>query len=137
MTARGELFSRHTEAGGSRWRPAQRVAGVWSPYSSPATTVDRAGRLWLAAVRTDGSVPVSSMARRLGALAPRGREAQLAGHGQSVLPRGPGGVRVGTVTALGRPVWGRTAAAPPVVVPADTVAHPGGFAAVLTMILHL
>jgi hypothetical protein len=49
---------------------------------------------------------------------------------------GTRGVRVGTVTAIGRPVWGPTAA-PRAAVPVDTIARPRGFAAVLTMILHL
>jgi hypothetical protein len=49
---------------------------------------------------------------------------------------GTRGVRVGTVTAVGRPVWGPTAA-PRAAVPVDTIARPRGFAAVLTMILHL
>ncbi len=136
MTARGELFSRHTDAGGSRWHAARQEAGVWSPYSSPATTVDRAGRLWLAAVRTDGSVPVSSM--------PPGSarwhlEGERTGSPVTASPAflaGARGVRVGTVTALGRPVWRRTGSAQ-VVVPADTVARSGGFGSVLTMILHL
>ncbi len=137
VTARGELFSRHTEAGGSRWRPAQQVGGVWSPYSSPATTVDRAGRLWLAGVRTDGSVPVTSMAPGSARWHPEGERPSSPVTASPSFLASPGGVRVGTVTALGRPVWGRTAAAPLALVSADTVARPGGFAAVLTMILHL
>ena len=136
VTARGELFSRHTEAGGSRWHPAQRVAGVWSPYSSPATTVDREGQLWLAAVRTDGSVPVSSMAAGSARWHVEGERPTSPVTASPSFLAGARGVRVGTVTDIGRPVWGRTESSP-VVVPADTVAHPRGFAAVLTMILHL
>jgi hypothetical protein len=136
VTARGELFSRHTEAGGSRWHQAQPVAGAWSPYSSPATTVDREGRLWLAAVRTDGSVPVSSMPAGSARWHVEGQRPASPVTASPSFLAGARGVRVGTVTDIGRPVWGRTGASP-VVVPADTVARPEGFAAMLTMILHL
>jgi surface antigen len=136
VTARGELFVRHTEAGGSRWRPAQQAAGVWSPYSSPATTVDEAGRLWLAGVRTDGSVRVSSMAADTSRWQPEGERPSSPVTASPSFLAGTRGVRVGTVTAVGRPVWGPTAA-PRAAVPVDTIARPRGFAAVLTMILHL
>jgi hypothetical protein len=136
VSARGGLFVRHTEAGGASWHPGQQVAGTWSPYSSPATTVDPRGRLWLAAVQTDGSVPVRWTD-------PGSVEwhAEGVGAGTSVtaspsfLPLRTGGVRIGSVTPGGRPVWAR-AGAPRVIAPLGTGAHPGGFAATLALILH-
>jgi hypothetical protein len=137
VTTRGGLYVRHTEAGGSTWHPARRVPGQWSPYSSPATMVDPRGRLWLAAVQTDGSVPVRWVD-------PGSVRWQTEGVGPgtsvtaspSFLPLRAGGVRVGSETATGQPVWARTGA-PPVIAPLGTGAHPGGFAATLALILHL
>ena len=110
VTARGELFSRHTEAGRSRWHHGPcRHAGVWSPVLLPGDhRRRRAGRLWLAAVRTDGSrASSSSTAAGSARWRPRGRTAQLPGHDQSVLrSRAPAGSGSGRSRAIGRPVWG-------------------------------
>jgi hypothetical protein len=113
VSSHGVLWSRHTDAGLSRWHRPAPAPGQWSPYSSPATTVDTAGRLWLAAVRTDGGVVVRSTAPRAVAWhAPRTLRtgSEVTSSPTLVAPQN-GSVRIGLVSATGRPVW-RPAGAP-------------------------
>ena len=58
ITSDGSLYYKHTASGPNGWDDLTLVgeAGVWSPQSSPALTVDGTGRVWIAAVRRNGSL---------------------------------------------------------------------------------
>ena len=58
VKADGSLYYQHTSSGPNGWDGFSQLgaAGSWSPQSSPAFTVDGAGRVWIAAVKRDGSL---------------------------------------------------------------------------------